>query len=85
MTLHFSGLSSIDHVSHHLILIISDCIRSSSYQGGNRKELITEKTWASVEERSRIRANLLDSKSERIRELIQKEYDAMNKIAKKNA
>ena len=41
--------------------------------------------WASVEERSRIRANLLGSKSERIRERIQKEYDAMNKIVKKNA
>ena len=55
------------------------------YQGGNRKEWITEETWASVEERSRIRAKLLDSKSERIRERNQKEYDAMNKIVKKNA
>ena len=55
------------------------------YQGGNRKEWITEETWASVEERSRIRAKLLDSKSERIRERIQKEYNAMNEIVKKNA
>ena len=38
-----------------------------------------------MEERSRIRAKLPDSKSERIRERNQKEYDAMNKIVKKNA
>ena len=49
------------------------------YQGGNRKELITEETWASVEERSRMKAKLLDYKSEKIWERIQKEYDAMNK------
>ena len=39
---------------------------------------------ASVEERSRIRVKLLDSKSERIREQNQKEHDAMNNIVKKN-
>ena len=55
------------------------------YQGGNRKESITDETWTSVDERYRIRAKLIDSKSERIRERNQKEYDAMNKIVKKNA
>ena len=54
-------------------------------QGGNRKGWITEETRASVEERSRIRAKLLDSKSERIRVRNQTEYDAMNNIVKKNA
>ena len=55
------------------------------YQGVNKKEWITEETWASVEERARIRAKLLNSKSERIRERIQRDYDAKNKEVKKNA
>jgi len=46
------------------------------YRRANKKEWITEETWASVEERGRIKAKLLDAKSERIRERIQKEYDA---------
>ena len=53
------------------------------YQGVNKKEWITEETWASVEERVKIRAKLPNSKSERIRERIQKDYDAKNKEVKK--
>ena len=54
------------------------------YQGGNTKDWITEETWASVEKRSKFKAKLLDSKSERKRERIQKEYNTMNKIVMKN-
>ena len=55
------------------------------YQGVNKKEWITEETWASVEKRAKIRAKLLNSKSERIRERIQRDYNAKNKEVKKNA
>ena len=52
------------------------------YQEGNRKEWIIEETWASMEERSRIRAKIFDSKSVRIRERIKKENNSM--IVRKN-
>ena len=48
---------------------------SLKYQGGNKKELITEKTSVSVEETTKVKAKLLNSKSERIREQIQKDYN----------
>ena len=37
--------------------------KAAEYQASNKKVWITEETWASLEERSRIRAKLLDSKS----------------------
>ena len=55
------------------------------YQGVNKKEWITEETRANVDERAKIRTLLLNSKSERIRERIQRDYDANNKEVKKNA
>ena len=50
------------------------------YQGGNRKEWITEETLESVEERSRIRAkySIKNLKGSRNESKKKKEYDAMN-------
>ena len=64
------------------------CIAANAtlkYQEVNKKEWITEETLASMEERANVRAKLLNSKSEQIREQIQKYYDAKNKEVKNNA
>ena len=45
----------------------------------DKKEWITEETWARVEQRAKIIAKLLSLRSERIRERIKKDYDAKNK------
>ncbi len=55
------------------------------YQRVNKKKWITEETWVNVEERAKIKAKLFNSKSERIRERILRDYDAKNKEVKKNA
>jgi len=54
-------------------------------QERGRKEWITNETWTRVQERGKIRAQLLQSKSERLRARKEVEYTAKNKEVKKSA